>query len=112
MASSLQDILLSFGHDAETANDGLKAIELVETKPFDIVLMDIRMPGINGVETLQAIKKMRPATEVIMMTAYTVEGLISEALENGAYGVLFKPFDVRRMLELITKIEAKVASTR
>jgi len=70
------------------------------------------MSGINGVEALPAIKEMRPEVEVIMMTAYSVEGLISEALEKGAYGVLFKPFDVRRMLELITKIEATAASTR
>jgi DNA-binding NtrC family response regulator len=64
------------------------------------------------VETLQAIKKIQPETAVIMMTAYTVEDLVSEALENGAYGIMFKPFDIRRMLELITKIEATAASTR
>lgn len=67
--------------------------------------MDIRMPGINGVEAFTEIKKIRPGTAVMMMTAYSVEDLISEALDKGAYGVLYKPFDVRKVLEFIAKIE-------
>ena len=105
MAATLQDILQTFGHDVEVANDGLKAIECVKARSYDIVLMDIRMPGLNGVEAFKEIKKIRPGTAVMMMTAYSVEGLIAEALEQGAYGVLHKPFDVRRVLEFIAKIE-------
>ena len=101
LALTLQDILHTFGHEVEIANDGWNAIERVKARPFDIVLMDIRMPGINGVEAFAEIKKIRPEIAVMMMTAYSVEELISEALENGAYGVLYKPFDVRRVLKFI-----------
>jgi len=105
MAATLQDILQTFGHDVEIANDGLKAIERVKAKPYDIVLMDIRMPGINGVEAFKEVKKIRPGAAVMMMTAYSLEELVSEALKEGAYGVLYKPFDVRRVLEFIAKVE-------
>jgi len=105
LAETLKDILQTLGHDVEIANDGLKAIERVKAKPFEIVLMDIRMPGINGVETFKEVKKIRPGTAVMMMTAYSVEALVSEALEEGAFGVLYKPFDVRRVLEFIAKVE-------
>ena len=111
LAMSLHDILVSLGHEAETANDGSKAIELVEARPFDILLIDIRMPGINGIDAFREIKLRQPTIEVIMMTAFTIDEVVSDALENGAYGILFKPFDVRKLLELVTKIEAKKAST-
>jgi len=68
---------------------------------FDVILMDIKMPGMNGVETLKEIKMIRPDVTVVMMTAYAVEDLIKEAQREGAYGVLHKPLDVEKMIGLI-----------
>jgi DNA-binding NtrC family response regulator len=62
------------------------------------------MPGINGVETFKEIKRVRPEIAVVMMTAYAVEDLIGEALREGAYGVLYKPFDMERMIGLLEGI--------
>jgi DNA-binding NtrC family response regulator len=70
--------------------------------------MDIKMPIMNGVETYKEIKKIRPGTKVIMITAYAVEDLVQEALQEGAYAIIYKPLDIEKMLELVKKVnEAK-----
>jgi len=104
MTETMSAILGHIGYDVKVAGDGFEAIERVKTQPFDVIFMDIRMPGINGVETYKEIKKIRPDTTVVMITAYSVEELIAEALEQGAYGIMYKPFDVRKALEVIERI--------
>lgn len=101
MVKSLSFILEKEGYDVTTVTDGSKAIEKVKEKRFNLILMDIKMPLMNGVETYKMIKKIRPETVVIMMTAYTMEDLVQEALEEGAYGIIYKPFDMERMLSLV-----------
>ena len=105
MSETLNDILTDFGYHVEVARNGYEAIDRVKERAFDIVLMDIRMPGINGVETFKEIKGLRPEAAVMMMTAYSVEELIAEALEEGAYGVMYKPLQVGRVLEFIESVE-------
>ncbi len=70
---------------------------------FNKVLLDIRMPGLNGVETLRAIKAIDPRTKVIMMTAYTQNELVGEAMRNHALAVLPKPVDIDRLLALLKR---------
>jgi DNA-binding NtrC family response regulator len=65
--------------------------------------MDIKMPSMNGVETYKRIKKIRPDAIVIMMTAYSVDELIQEAIKEGAYGVLYKPLDLEKVIKLINE---------
>ena len=101
MCETLSDIMEDKGYSTFIALDGHGAIEKVRERTFDVILMDIRMPGMNGVETFKEIKKIQPETAVVMMTAYAVEDLIREALREGAYGVLYKPFDMERMIGLI-----------
>ena len=101
MVKSLSFILEKKGYAVTIVTDGMKAVDKIEQKPFDIILMDIKMPLMNGVETYKMIKKIRPETVVIMMTAYTMEDLVQEALEEGAYGIIHKPFDMERMLNLV-----------
>jgi DNA-binding NtrC family response regulator len=101
-------ILERNGCAVTTADNGPGAISIVEKSPFDIVFMDIKMPIMNGVETYKEIKKIRPGTKVIMMTAYAVEDLVQEALQEGAYAIIYKPLDIEKMLELVKKAnEAK-----
>jgi DNA-binding NtrC family response regulator len=88
MTETLSDILTDMSYRVETANDGLEAIEKVKTHAFDTVLLDIKMPGVNGVETFREIKKIQPEAVVMLMTAQSVEELVAEALEEGAYGTL------------------------
>ena len=65
--------------------------------------MDIKMPLMDGVETYKRIKKIRPEAMVMMMTAYAVEDLVQEALQEGAYGIIYKPLDIEKVLALIER---------
>ncbi|MCK5643787.1 MAG: response regulator [Gammaproteobacteria bacterium] len=103
MTETLFDILTDMGHHVEVVNDGFQAIESVKAQAFDVVLMDIKMPGINGVETYKEIKSIQPGAAVMMMTAYSVEDLVSEALKEGAYGVMHKPIEIDKVVEFIER---------
>jgi len=105
ITATLSDILEVYGYNVEIANDGYKAIEIVKESFFDIIFMDIKMPGINGTETFKEIKKISPKTVVMMMTAFAVDALISEALKEGAYGVIYKPLDFDKVLGFLEKFE-------
>ena len=101
---TLSDILEAKGYGVATASDGFTAIRKAKEKKFDLILMDIKMPGINGVQTFREIKKIAPATAVVMMTAYAVEDLIREAIEEGAYTVVYKPFDTQKVIQTIEQV--------
>lgn len=96
-------ILQRRGYSVTIAQDGLQAISLVEKNPYDIIFMDIKMPTMNGVEAYKQIKKIRPEAKVMMMTAYAVEDLVQEALQEGAYGIIYKPLDIEKVLGVIEK---------
>ena len=67
----------------------------------DIAFFDVRMPGMNGVESLLEILRFKPDARVVMMTAYSVQELLDEAVENGAIGVLHKPVEAQEVLTLV-----------
>ncbi len=94
-------ILSRKGYSVTTAKDGAEAIATVEESPFDIVLMDIKMPAMDGVETYKRIKRIRSDTIAIMMTAYAVEELIQDALQEGAFAVIYKPLDMEKVISII-----------
>ena len=100
---NISDILELRDYEVITAYDGFKGLEMVRQNGFDLVLMDIRMPAMNGVETFKKVKEIAPDTPVIMVTAFTVEDLIREALREGAFGALKKPLDFDRLFELISQ---------
>jgi len=104
LLETLQDILTDDGRDVVAAIDGFDAIEQASSTTFSLVLMDIRMPGINGVETFPRIKSIQPDCVVVMMTGFAVEELIKQALSEGAYTVLRKPLDVEQLLEIVNQI--------
>ena len=94
------------GYAVTIAKDGPEAIHRSRDNPYDLILIDIKMPVMNGVEAYRQIKQIRPETVVVMMTAYAVEDLIQEALELGAYGVLYKPLDLEKVVALIEEVSA------
>lgn len=101
-------ILERNGYAVAAADNGPEAIAIVEKSPVDIIFMDIKMPVMNGVEAYKKIKRISPGTKVIMMTAYAVEDLVEEALQEGAYAIIYKPLDIEKVLELVKKaIETK-----
>jgi len=101
LCETLADILEMAGFDVKSAEGGEEGIKKVKERFFDVVLMDIKLSGMNGVDAFKAIKKISPKTRAIMMTAYAVDELIEEALNECAFAVLNKPFDMDKLLELI-----------
>jgi two-component system response regulator AtoC len=81
------------GYELTTAGDGARALSLVATEEFDVVVTDIRMPGADGFQVLKAVKARSPSTEVIMMTGYGTIADAVQAMKLGAYDYLEKPFD-------------------
>lgn len=102
LAEMLKDVIeLEGGHQVKIVLDGEESIKEAGVTHYDLILMDIRLPGINGVEAFLKIKEIDPQVKVIMMTGLSVEGLIEEALKEGAYACLHKPFDSERVVSLI-----------
>jgi len=101
---TLRDILVEKGYRAVLAKDGYEAVAFARKGNFDVILLDIKMPGIDGVKTLERIKELKPETGVIMMTAYSMEEFVEESLRKGAYTCLFKPINVEKMLDAIQKV--------
>ena len=108
LCTTLSFILNRKGYDAISTNNGPEAIKLVTERPFDMILMDIKMPLMNGVEALKRIKFTRSDSVVVMMTAYSVEELVQEALEEGAFSIIYKPLDIEKIVALVE--EAKGAA--
>jgi two-component system response regulator HydG len=89
----LKALLSGWGYDVSEADDGSKAIDLSQERPFDLILMDIRMLKVSGLKALEAIKEINPAIPVIIMTAYSSIETAIEAIKKGAYEYLTKPLD-------------------
>ena len=106
-AESIADVLEARGYVVEIAFSGEEAVARFREADFDVVLMDIRLPGINGVETFFEFKKIRPSAHVFMMTGYSVEQLIAQAVDNGALGVLKKPFGMPDLLAAIEDVKPR-----
>ena len=100
---NVDDILQLKDYEVVIANDGFKALELIEQNNFAVVLMDVKMPVMDGVETYKKVKEMAPGVPVIMVTAFSVEELIRDALREGAYGFLRKPLDFDKLFSLMEK---------
>jgi two-component system response regulator HydG len=103
VAESLGEILELENHKVTLVHDGLSAVQAFREQHFDLGFFDIKMPGLNGVESFLEIKKHKPLAKIIMMSGFADEQLISKALQNGALGLLRKPFDVEDLLAKLTE---------
>lgn len=90
----LTEILQSDGYTLFQASNGMQALEIFEEHEPDLVLLDMKIPGMDGLEILRRIKEIKPATEVMMMTAYGELNMIKEAMRLGAQKHFIKPFDI------------------
>jgi len=97
----LGEFLSKEGFKVLTANDGKKAIEKIKENKIDLILLDMAMPNLNGIETLREIKKLSPAVSVIMITAYRDAEKVVEAFRLGAYDCIFKPFDLKYLRKAV-----------
>ncbi len=93
----LKTLVGGWGYDVEEADDGSTAIAKVEEGPFDLILMDVRMLKVSGIEALERIKAFNPAIPITIMTAYSSVETAVEALKKGAYDYLTKPLDFDKL---------------
>jgi DNA-binding NtrC family response regulator len=102
MASSLVDILEIKGFKIHTAYSGAEALKILQAHPVDILLTDVRMPDMNGVELYLATKKIYPNLHTILMTAYSADEIIQQGIKEGIKTVLNKPLDMDFLLSLFS----------
>ena len=98
---NLSDILTDLGYQVDYAHDGLSALELVRQRPYDVALLDLKMPGMDGLTLYREIKKQRAGTVSLLVTAYASPATAEEALSAGAWKVVAKPVDFRKLLGLV-----------
>jgi two-component system response regulator AtoC len=95
--------ILADGYEVEEAEDGARALGLVATRAYDVVVTDIRMPGADGFELLAAVKARAPDTEVVLMTGYATVSDAVRAMKMGAFDYLEKPFDPDAALAVVAR---------
>jgi len=101
--SSFKKVFGQEGHDIVTAGNAEEGLSCVQKDNFDLLIMDIRMPGISGLEAFSKFKEINQKIPIIIMTAYGTTETAIEAMQKGAFDYVLKPFDVPKMKELIDK---------
>jgi CheY-like chemotaxis protein len=100
---NLSDIFTDFGYRVDTAYDGRSALRLVEQKDYDVALLDLRMPGMDGLELYRHIKKISAGTVAIVVTAYAASDTARSVLEAGAWKIISKPVDIPHLVGLVVE---------
>lgn len=103
-AESIADLLQLRDYDVKVAHSGEQAIELFGRFDFDVTVMDVKLPGMNGVEAFFQFRKLRPSAQVIMMTGLSVEQLIARAVEGGVVSILRKPFAMGDLIDALAQV--------
>ena len=106
LLKTLAMILKRRGFNVETAGNGASAVDKFKDHNFDVTLMDIVMPKMNGVEAFRKIKEMQPEASIILMTAYSEEELVQMAKDEGARRVIHKPIRIDQLITLIKETAA------
>jgi len=110
---TMRRMLLDAGHSVVEADDGTTGLAQLTQSPIDIVLTDIFMPGTEGVETIQQIRRLRPSMKIIAMSgSYSSEAYLSAAAKLGAQAILKKPFRTAELRDTINQVLAQPAPNR
>ena len=99
--------LISEGFYVEAADDGDTAVEDLKKNSYDIILLDIRMPRMNGIEVLKFIKQQKIKSRVVMLTAVDDLSIAIESVKNGANDYVTKPYDLNNLLACINRVIAR-----
>jgi len=103
LGESLRDVLTEKGYELVVVTDGEKALGLLREEQFDMALVDIRMPGLDGATTARFIHSLAPELPVAMITGYAFDELARQTLREGAVAVLGKPLDIDHLVKLIER---------
>jgi len=104
MRSLLRDFIGDEGYEADSVNNGSEALRKLVSEHFDLVITDIRMPGLTGLDILPGIKKLQPDASIIAITAFGSQEVCRRALERGATAYLEKPIHLQNLRTLMEKI--------
>ena len=107
--NTLKDILGFEGYHVELAENGMMGIGLVKSADFDIILCDIKMPEMDGLETLEQIMQIRPEATVVMISGHGTIDTAVEAIKKGAFDFIEKPLDLNRLLITLRNASDKTA---
>lgn len=106
----LEELFKKEGWEVRIAGDGQEAIDKVEEMVPDLILMDVKMPVMNGLEATHEIIARNPGIPIIMMTAYGEIEVVKQALEAGVKRCISKPFDIMVLRDLVEKLMIEMAS--
>lgn len=104
---NLQDILSDLGYEVQVVHDGPSALRMVEQQTFDIALLDLKMPGMDGLDLYRELKKRQPALVSILVTGYASPETEQRAREVGTWRILPKPVDLQKLLGLVQQVGAQ-----
>jgi CheY-like chemotaxis protein len=105
MVTTLEDILIAKGYAVHTAHSGIEALEILQHENVDIMLTDVVMPDMNGVELYRKTRNSYPHLITFLMTAYSADDIIQKGIAEGIKTVLTKPIDISLLLMLVTAVE-------
>ncbi len=101
--SSMSDILTRLGHRVDARASAIEALNLLAGESYDVIITDLQMPGMNGLEFVRELEKRPHGAQVLMVTAYATVASAVEAMRHGAFDYLEKPFDVDRLEQLVQR---------
>jgi two-component system, NtrC family, response regulator HydG len=104
LCRNIADILDFKGYEVTCVYDGSQAIDEYLKRSFDMVIMDVKMPGFNGLEVLKVLKQINPQVIVILITAFADDVLFKEDIESSRYTVFRKPIDVDKLINLLERL--------
>ena len=107
IAAGLSAILSDEGYGVDVVSDGQKALERLGAESYGVVLADLKMPKMTGIELLAEAKKLRPEMPVVLMTAFATVSTAVEAMKLGAYDYIQKPFDGDEIKHLVDRTRAR-----
>ncbi|HBF33909.1 TPA: sigma-54-dependent Fis family transcriptional regulator, partial [Candidatus Sumerlaeota bacterium] len=104
MQAALREVLTRQGYQVQTASDGVAALAILESEPFDLLITDVRMPEMGGIELLERARRRQPYLSALVMTAFgTVEDAV-DAMKKGATDYLLKPFSTETIEKTVTRV--------
>lgn len=106
----LEEVFQKEGWQVRVAGDGLEALDVVERAIPDLILMDVKMPNMNGLEATRAIMARNPGIPIILMTAYGEIEVVRQALEAGVKRCISKPFDIMTLRDMVRELTRELVS--
>ncbi|MGB1017235.1 MAG: response regulator, partial [Nannocystaceae bacterium] len=103
LAENIAELLEDEGYETTVAFSSEQALALAKAATYELVLADIRMPGMNGVELIEVLGQLNPEATFLLMTAYTSDQMLAKAMQSGVEAVLPKPLAVERLLEIMPR---------